>query len=134
MIKHSPISTAHLDINSNVPMASRREVMTSYDRDVRTDYQATVTAPSIAYKPDDDLFGDIDIDFALYDFDLLSPMSPKLPPLSPDELVHVFPSSATSDGYSSHVVGYNGGANSGSCKTDVICDDLDHIMQVLVGM
>lgn len=76
----------------------------------------------------DDFFSDADLDLSVYDFDLFSPISTnmKLTPLSAEELLHTFPSPTDP------LVPFTNAG--GSCKNDVFCDDLDHIMQVLVGI
>ena len=67
-----------------------------------------------------------DIDMSLYDFDLLMSAAPnvKVAPLSAEELVHSFPTDS-----------YSGSIGPSPCyKTDFLGDDLDHIMQILVGI
>ncbi|XP_064603672.1 uncharacterized protein LOC135469077 [Liolophura sinensis] len=77
----------------------------------------------------DDLRSEIDMAFG--DFDILSafPQSSKLPPLSAEEIVHSF---------TSHNCGlpdsYPTISNTQCCKSDIICEDFDNIMQILVGM
>lgn len=76
----------------------------------------------------DYFFSDSDLDLSVYDFDLFSPISTnmRLTPLSAEELLHTFPSPTDP------LVPFTNAG--GSCKNDVHCDDLDHIMQVLVGI
>ena len=67
-----------------------------------------------------------DIDMSLYDFDLLTSAAPnvKVAPLSAEELMHSFPADS-----------YSGSIGLSPCyKTDFLGDDLDHIMQILVGI
>ena len=67
-----------------------------------------------------------DVDMSLYDFDLLTSAAPnvKVAPLSAEELMHSFPADT-----------YSGGLSPSPCyKTDFLGDDLDHIMQILVGI
>ena len=67
-----------------------------------------------------------DVDMSLYDFDLLTSPAPnvKVAPLSAEELMHSFPADS-----------YSGSIGPSPCyKTDFLGDDLDHIMQILVGI
>lgn len=72
-----------------------------------------------------DIFGDIDL--TLYDFDLFSSFSSnvKMAPLSAEELMHSFPTDAHPSQLSSPSPCY---------RNELLNDDLDHIMQVLVGI
>lgn len=77
----------------------------------------------------DDLRSEIDMAFG--DFDILSafPQTSKLPPLSAEEIVHSFTNhnSGLPDSYPTI-------SNTQCCKSDIICEDFDNIMQILVGM
>ncbi|XP_074658867.1 uncharacterized protein LOC141911727 isoform X3 [Tubulanus polymorphus] len=88
---------------------------------------APLSSPA-AVERVDDLFGDVDSDPSVPDVtmyeDLFSPLTSKLTPLSADELMHAFP---TNDAYSYANAGVN-------CRGDLLSDDLDHIMQVLIGI
>ena len=67
-----------------------------------------------------------DVDMSLYDFDLLTSPAPnvKVAPLSAEELMHSFAADS-----------YSGSIGPSPCyKTDFLGDDLDHIMQILVGI
>lgn len=67
-----------------------------------------------------------DVDMSLYDFDLLTSAAPnvKVAPLSAEELLTSFPADS-----------YQGGLAPSPCfKPDFLGDDLDHIMQILVGI
>ena len=86
---------------------------------VTTTTTATTTQPLLKFE---DI---LDLDVPMYDFDMFSPLSPsvKLTPLSAEDLIHALPSSgAFTDSLST------------SCKNELLIDDLDHIMQILVGM
>ena len=76
---------------------------------------------SVSYSgSQQDAFGDIDI--SMYDFDLatISPTMKQLSPANPEELLLSIPASAES--------------STTSFKSDLLGDDLDHIMQILVGI
>lgn len=71
-----------------------------------------------------------DIDVSTCDFDIFSSLasSMKLTPLSAEEVLHSFP---VHDGYSS--LFNNCGQVGSSCKSDLMPEDIDNIMQILVG-
>ena len=67
-----------------------------------------------------------DVDWNLYDYDLFSSFSSnmKMAPLSAEELMHSFPAE-----------GHPGLSSPSPCyRNELLNDDLDHIMQVLVGI
>ena len=88
------------------------------------------TQNSVAFsstgKTDVDIFADLDM--SLFDHDFFAPLSSnmKLTQLNAEELVQTLPTSETFIG---------SGTTTSSCnyKNDLLGDDLDHIMQVLVG-
>ena len=88
------------------------------------------TQNSVAFsstgKTDVDIFADLDM--SLFDHDFFAPLASnmKLTQLNAEELVQTLPTSDTFIG---------SGTTTSSCnyKNDLLGDDLDHIMQVLVG-
>ena len=82
-------------------------------------------------KPSEDVLGDVDISHC--DFDIFSSLasSMKLTPLSAEEVMHSFPvhSGVIQDS------GYPQVFNSvgSSCKSDLLPEEIDNIMQILVG-
>ncbi|XP_041352391.1 uncharacterized protein LOC121370921 [Gigantopelta aegis] len=83
----------------------------------------------------EDLLGDVDV--SLCDLDLLTLSSAmKFAPLSADEVIHSFPNSSSHPGDPASALGASPlvpGSRS-TCKSDSLLDDLDNIMQILVGM
>ena len=77
-------------------------------------------------KSDVDIFADLDV--SLFDHDLFAPLtsSMKLTQLNAEELVQTLPTSDT-------FIGSSSTTSSCNYKNDLLGDDLDHIMQVLVG-
>lgn len=75
-----------------------------------------------------------DIDFSSTDFDIFSTLatSMKLTPLSAEEVLHSFPahSNVITESYASL---FNSPVNSTSCKGEVLPEELENIMQILVG-
>ncbi|OWF51443.1 SERTA domain-containing protein 2-like [Mizuhopecten yessoensis] len=71
-----------------------------------------------------------DIDVSTCDFDIFSSLasSMKLTPLSAEEVMHSFP---VHDGYST--LFSNCSQVGASCKSDLMPEDIDNIMQILVG-
>ncbi|XP_062619757.1 uncharacterized protein LOC134281290 [Saccostrea cucullata] len=73
----------------------------------------------------EDVLGDTDL--SQCDFDIFTSLSStiKLTPLSAEEVLHSFPSNSLSDTYQSFL--------STSCKSDILPEEIDNIMQILVG-
>ena len=80
----------------------------------------------VSTKSDVDIFADLDV--SLFDHDLFAPLtsSMKLTQLNAEELVQTLPTSDT-------FIGAATTTSSCNYKNDLLGDDLDHIMQVLVG-
>ena len=83
----------------------------------------------------EDILGDLDV--SLCDLDLLTLSSAmKFAPLSVDEVIHSIPNSSShsSDPASTLVASSLVPGSRSTCKSDSLLDDLDNIMQILVGM
>ncbi|XP_022333025.1 cell division cycle-associated protein 4-like [Crassostrea virginica] len=79
---------------------------------------------NIPFKVEDVL---ADTDLSQCDFDIFTSLSStiKLTPLSAEEVLHSFPSNTLSDSYQTFL--------STSCKSDILPEEIDNIMQILVG-
>ena len=88
--------------------------------------QQTNSVPVSSYSTPDALS---DIDSSLLDFEFIRSWTPstKLSPLSSDDLTHAFPSNMSS-------VPFTEPYNVPCFKNDLLSEDLDNIMQILVGM
>ena len=75
-----------------------------------------------------------DIDFSSTDFDIFSTLasSMKLTPLSAEEVMHSFPvhSNVITESYASF---FNSSVNNTTCKGEVLPEEIENIMQILVG-
>lgn len=74
-----------------------------------------------------------DLDFSVCDYDIFSTISSgmKLTPLSAEEVLHSFPNSSST--YGDNYTNLMNANVSHFCKTETALDDLDNIMQILVG-
>lgn len=88
------------------------------------DIWSSSLATNIPFKMED-VFGDTDL--SQCDFDIFTSLSStiKLTPLSAEEVLHSFPSNTLSDSYQTFL--------STSCKSDILPEEIDNIMQILVG-
>ncbi|CAC5361079.1 unnamed protein product [Mytilus coruscus] len=75
-----------------------------------------------------------DLDFSQTDFDIFSTLasSMKLTPLSAEEVIHSFPvhSNVITESYASL---FNASVNNSTCKGEVLPEEIENIMQILVG-
>lgn len=100
---------------------------------------------AVHHQPSSDIFADIDV--SRYDFDFLSPFSMsstspsasnKMSPLNCDDLVHSLASASASlvnsEQFTASAFNALRNERPQTFKNDLLGDDLDHIMQVLVGI
>ncbi|KAI0234663.1 hypothetical protein LSAT2_015004 [Lamellibrachia satsuma] len=129
MTNHSATTNSNSSCSSHITPSSYSNsgyIGTNGATTVANGASQNSTAFSGTGKSDVDIFADLDM--SLFDHDLFAPLSSnmKLTQLNAEELVQTLPTSETFISSSTTTSGCN-------YKNDLLGDDLDHIMQVLVG-
>jgi len=123
------LSTAFSQSNSSVAYSSLK-ISTLHETSHTCKEQISLEhqQPNFPVKAED-ILGDIDISHC--DFDIFSSLasSMKLTPLSAEEVMHSFPGHNTVDSYPSLF----SNTVSSTCKSDLLPEEIDGIMQILVG-
>lgn len=128
------VELSNVSSNSSVSNMSVKQTNEDISKTEKSDSQGFVSNhfhPLSPVKVEDML---ADIDFSSTDFDIFSTLatSMKLTPLSAEEVIHSFPahSNVITESYASL---FNASVNSNSCKGEVLPEELENIMQILVG-